>query len=327
MYQNEKSGIYYADFRINGKRTHRSLKTKNEKAAAKMEAELKQKIKDAALIPEWLRVAQEQTDVSLKELFDDAYNEKWQYNTNPTENEHRIDKILEIVEDTPLVSIDMNKLRDTLLTRGISAGTINRYRSAILTAINIGKELGKVSEGYRMTWKKAKEPNGRIRYIDKEIINEAVEKADGDLGELIQVLVETGARLSEIVNLKEEDVDFNTSTVKLYDTKNGTSRAVPMTEKVREILGKKGMGRKQGTFFQFTANTYGKHMIKLNKKLGDNKFTLHELRHTAASRLAHNGCDAFTIQSLLGHSSVTTSQRYVHMSGERLRDVVSLLEG
>jgi len=57
------------------------------------------------------------------------------------------------------------------------------------------------------------------------------------------------------------------------------------------------------------------------------EFVLHSLRHTYGTRLGEAGADAFTIMRLMGHSSVTVSQRYVHPTPEALERAVERLEG
>jgi len=57
------------------------------------------------------------------------------------------------------------------------------------------------------------------------------------------------------------------------------------------------------------------------------EFVLHSLRHTYGTRLGESGADAFTIMRLMGHSSVTVSQRYVHPTPEALERAVERLEG
>jgi hypothetical protein len=56
-------------------------------------------------------------------------------------------------------------------------------------------------------------------------------------------------------------------------------------------------------------------------------FVLHSLRHTYGTRLGEAGADVFTIMRLMGHSSVTVSQRYVHPTPEALERAVERLEG
>ena len=58
----------------------------------------------------------------------------------------------------------------------------------------------------------------------------------------------------------------------------------------------------------------------------DMEFVLHSLRHTYGTRLAESGADAFTIQRLMGHSSVVVSQRYVHPSQKNLDSTVQRME-
>ena len=62
------------------------------------------------------------------------------------------------------------------------------------------------------------------------------------------------------------------------------------------------------------------------RRAGIEGLRFHDLRHTFATRLAEKGIDVETIRDLLGHSSITTTQRYMHSRDERKREAVRLLE-
>lgn len=328
MYKRD-NGIYYCDFIFNGKRYHKSLKTKNEKLAQKLEEKMKDELLQESLIPEWMKQANLMKDITLEELFDDAYNEKWQHNRHPLVPLGYTQRILEIVgEDCNLDSFDPQTVIKVLKASGNTNATINRYQSTVVTAINIGKEKGKVPSDYRLNWKRFPEPKTRLRFISKEAQEEAIEKADEDLKDIIPLLVDTGARLGELLSIEVMDFQSDRKTLTLNKTKNGLPRTIPLTDRAYGVLKKlsRGLEPNKRIFEGLNSNQMVKRMERLNEKLGDNSFTLHELRHTTASKLANSGCDSLTIQSFLGHKSVKTTERYVHISGERLREAVSYLQ-
>jgi integrase len=111
-------------------------------------------------------------------------------------------------------------------------------------------------------------------------------------------------------------------TVLSGKAKSRKSRNVPLSERAVSVLKKRGP---TPTGFVFTradgspipeSHLYQQHarIRQLLKLPAD--FVLHSLRHTFGTRLGESGADAFTIMRLMGHSSVTVSQRYVHPSPE-----------
>jgi len=64
----------------------------------------------------------------------------------------------------------------------------------------------------------------------------------------------------------------------------------------------------------------------VRKKAGLQGLRLHDLRHTFATRLIHAGVDVFTVQKILGHSTITMTMRYVHSFEAQMRDAVAKLE-
>ena len=126
------------------------------------------------------------------------------------------------------------------------------------------------------------------------------------------------------VNLRERPAYV---TVRAATAKNSKTRTVPLTERVRAIL-EAGKDRR-GLLFR---NTNGEPLYHtwldqqhaaVRARLGfSSEFVLHSLRHTFGTRLGETGADAFTIMRLMGHSSVTVSQKYVHPSSESMRTAI-----
>ncbi|MEN2998339.1 MAG: tyrosine-type recombinase/integrase [Brevinematia bacterium] len=142
----------------------------------------------------------------------------------------------------------------------------------------------------------------------------------------------TGLRVSEVTNLTLSDVNF-TSDVIIVKGKGGKRRLVPMhpvlKEKLKlylsirdEIKVKKtelffvGNSRNGGLSIRQIRNLVYKYTSLVGEKLGP-----HGLRHTFATHLLNDGNDIRVIQEILGHSSIATTQRYVHTSLKRLKEV------
>lgn len=142
---------------------------------------------------------------------------------------------------------------------------------------------------------------------------------------MLAMAAHTGARRSELIRSRVEDINFKTSTILLRERKRERghhgSRTVPMSPLLSSILQSWLDGRKSGpTFF----HKPGEHIAKdeahthLELTLADSKWTklkgYHTLRHSMASNLAMKGVDQRVINEILGHMSERTAKRYRHFA-------------
>jgi integrase/recombinase XerC len=151
---------------------------------------------------------------------------------------------------------------------------------------------------------------------------------------IIETLFGTGIRLSELIGLKESDVDFYSNTIKVLG-KGNKERIVPMTkplvnqigtyliEKARQdfnnnaaslIVTDKG-AKLNANFVYRTVKSY-LSMVSTQEKLSP-----HVLRHSYATSLLNRGADLNAIKELLGHASLAATQVYTHNSIESLKTI------
>ena len=149
---------------------------------------------------------------------------------------------------------------------------------------------------------------------------------------MIELLYATGLRVSELINLKVEDIDLNECIVRCMG-KGSKERIIPIgdialkyikiyIESYRSLLIKKQ------TDYLFISN-YGKNItrqgfFKILKKLSITQgilkdFSPHTLRHSFATHMLEYGADLKIIQELLGHSDLSTTQIYTHLTNEKLK--------
>jgi len=151
---------------------------------------------------------------------------------------------------------------------------------------------------------------------------------------LITLFYTTGMRLSELVNLKERQIDFGKQQIKVLG-KGNKERIIPVSSEI--IIEIKEYIQKKKKEFEIPVDVllvtergkkmYQKYPYLLVKTfLGNELKTLdkkspHVLRHSFATHLANNGADLNAIKELLGHSSLAATQVYTHNTIERLKDV------
>ena len=155
---------------------------------------------------------------------------------------------------------------------------------------------------------------------------------------MIELMYSTGLRVSELVNLKLNDLHFTTQTLSCVG-KGNKERIVPMGERavsllrryideVRPKLNKRLEPQilflsSKGT--QLTRQAVWKLLKEQLKICGLNpNISPHQLRHTFASHLLENQVDIRYIQELLGHSDISTTQIYTHVDTKTLNEVVNL---
>ncbi len=150
---------------------------------------------------------------------------------------------------------------------------------------------------------------------------------------ILEVLYATGIRISELTNLKINDVDFTNKVVRVFG-KGSKERIVPINKYALKYLGMYLDIR--GSFLKgkltdyiflnskgeaISRESFGLELNKIVKKQGLNKkVTPHMLRHSFATHMLNQGADLRSIQELLGHSDISTTTIYTHVSNEKVKN-------
>lgn len=164
-----------------------------------------------------------------------------------------------------------------------------------------------------------------------DIINEATKDSDGVRDRLIiEMLYATGVRVSELINIKYEDIDFNNRRIRVCG-KGNKERIVYYGEYAEEVLKEYISTHKKNDYGYLFTNYKGDRITdrgiryiidNIMKRLAVKvHVTPHVLRHTFATDMLNNGCDIKIVQELLGHSSLRTTEVYTHVTNERLKQV------
>ena len=152
---------------------------------------------------------------------------------------------------------------------------------------------------------------------------------------ILELLYATGMRVSELVQVKLKDIDFHHKTIRVIG-KGNKERIVVFGDYCKDILDKYiDDGRHKLTGKEPTdillLNNNGKPLTDRGvRMIIDKLMTLaclnthispHTLRHTFATHMLNEGADLLTVQELLGHANLSTTQVYTHVTNERLREV------
>lgn len=211
----------------------------------------------------------------------------------------------------------------------ISPATVNRELATLKTMFSKAVAWGKLKDSPAKNVQFLREPEGRVRYLEKEEIVKLLAKCSARLRSIVIVALNTGMRRGEILNLKWHDVDFQRDIISLFDTKNGESRKIPMNAQVKVTLIKVKKHPESQYIF---CNRKGEPLSNVRKSFftaiqnaGIINFHFHDLRHTFASQLVMAGIDINTTRELLGHKDIRMTLRYSHLSPDHKKRAVDVL--
>jgi len=151
---------------------------------------------------------------------------------------------------------------------------------------------------------------------------------------IMELLYSCGLRVSELVNLKVNDIDLSSKYVRCFG-KGSKERIIPIGEEAKKVV-KEYLPERELIIKKYNLNTK-KLLINSNGRLATRQdvyefihkqgefihknISPHTLRHSFATHLLENGADLRIVQELLGHSDVSTTQLYTHISKKHLKDV------
>ena len=217
-----------------------------------------------------------------------------------------------------------------------SACTANHLFATLRTIMNTAVKFGVLEKSPCVGLSKFREGPLRERYLSREELPRfmrALAQEDDTLSKAaILLLLFTGCRRNEILSMKWDQVRLDEGKIYLPLTKNGKSRMIILNQKSSEILQdlaftKNIYERTKNSQYVFPSRqgTNKGHIYDLRKTLLNvckaskiYNFRTHDLRHTYASIAVSNGINLYAVQRLLGHSDISMTQRYSHLSCDDL---------
>jgi integrase len=216
--------------------------------------------------------------------------------------------------------------------------TINRFLATLRRALRLAQRWGLVKAVPRIELLSGE--NEREFVLSREREPFYLAACPIFLRNWAEFALETGLRRKELANLRWDDVhqaNGSRGFVRVRGTKSRNSkRTIALTARAARVLERqRGISQCEYVFVRDTdpkrpasVSAVSHAHDDVRKKLEmPQEFVLHSLRHTFGTRLGEIGTDAFTIMRLLGHSSITVSQRYVHGVSETQEKAIALMEG
>jgi site-specific recombinase XerD len=152
---------------------------------------------------------------------------------------------------------------------------------------------------------------------------------------LLQVAYGCGLRLDELLHLRVTDIDSARMVIHVRHGKGAKDRLVPLSLRLlQELRAYWALARPRPWLFPgqradgtLTSSNVQRRFARWVKRAGISKrCSMHTLRHSYATHLLEAGVDVLTLKALMGHTSLQTTARYLHISTQRLQQTPSLLD-
>ena len=333
----KRAKVWWYRFRWNNEEVRESTKQTNKRVAEQMEAAHKTSLAMGEVgIRERVKVP------TLKEFGDDFmkaietqcaekpgtvefYRSRYATLTESELGKRQLDEIDEAIVEKYRQTRAVSKSRRNLT---LSPASVNRELATLRRALRLAFEWKILDRVPRIKLLRGEKNRESILPHDLEAAYFAA--LPSPLCDMAMILIDTGLRLGELISLDWRQVKLDVAdgarfgylTILSGKAKSGKSRNVPLSVRTVEVFRRQGpkvaglvFHREDGSPVQQSLMGQQHNRARTLLKLPAD-FVLHSLRHTFGTRLGEAGADAFTIMKLMGHSTVTVSQRYVHPSPE-----------
>ena len=240
------------------------------------------------------------------------------------------------IEDIKSISrITINSYVRTLRERKLAPTSVIRKVASLRGFFKWATSSGILDKNPAATLEQPKTPQRLPKVVSVKEIDEMLHNNLTPLEHVImELLYSCGLRVSELVNLKINDIDLSSKYVRCFG-KGSKERIIPIGEQAKSVvkeflptrdflikkfsLTTKNLLIKDNGHFVTRQDIYS--FIHNQGKLIHKNISPHTLRHSFATHLLENGADLRVVQELLGHSDVSTTQLYTHISKKRLKEV------
>jgi integrase len=244
--------------------------------------------------------------------------------------EHFGNRLIHSITHSEVEAYKLRRLRGCL-----AIASVNRELAVLRAALNFGKREGWLVKtpfelGAPLISKADETKRNRVLTRDEETrLLAACTGRRAHLRALVIAATDTGCRRGELLTLKWTDVNLpgRIISIRAFNTKTATARIVPISERLFAELTRLHSavsGAPDGLVFGITDNMK-RSFTSACKEAGIEGLRFHDLRHTAATRLASAGLPLSELAGLLGHTQIQTTLRYANTTGEAISRAASIL--
>ncbi len=341
IYKQRGSENWLIEFKVDGKRFRRTSGTNVKRIAETLERKWRQDVIEG----------KHQIKAPARLTFEEAKDRYWKTVVclkGSREHTKTAEKYaLAIIEarfgkSTHIDQISAEEIalwKDALLAKGKAPATVNRYLATLRAILNRAHSDWRALR-HVPAFKLLPLNNMRTTYLNLEDEGRLLDACSDHLRPLVLCLLDTGARLSEALDLTWGDIVMGgnrSSHIIIRHTKNGEPRSVPLTKRCSSMFQNMRpedvpLGDPVFTYRNGKApavpfrHPYGAWETALKRSKVHPGTRLHDLRHTFASRLVKAGVPLFEVSKLLGHKSLSMTMRYAHLSSDSLQSAILKLE-
>ena len=235
----------------------------------------------------------------------------------------------------------MSEYIEARLAEGVANATVDRELEVLSASINLVKLQLEWGLPNPVKGRKLREPEGRLRWLTVSEADQLLRAAKAStaeyLSDFISIALHTGMRKGEILGMEWARVKLHDGLMFLegHHTESAKRRSIPINRVTREALIRRMRHRAEfcpNSPWVF-CNEKGENIKDVKKsfrtacrKAGIKHFRIHDLRHTCAAWLVSSGVPLSEVRDLLGHSTITVTERYAHLAPENIRAAVNKLE-
>ncbi len=340
---------WYIQFQFRGKTFIRSARTTDKRVAEQMEREWRRQLHAQEFLGQRERIT---LKVALDQFCESRQGTPNHYNlVTKAGIVGRLMRTSRYLDE--VTTEDLERLKQERLREGIGAATIKHTVNVVRGAIKHARRMGYLTPD--IDYPEIRTPKHRLRYLtadeEKRLLAELDPKREAlglrahgerrpeidrfiqDSYDLVVLLLDTGARYSEIAGLEWRQVNLTDRSIHLWRPKVRNESILYMTDRVYRILTRRSAGQSGSYVFTNKAGTrrgVACHAIrKAFHRAGLDDCSIHTLRHTHATRLIQNGMSIYEVKEILGHADIKTTMRYAHLEqrevSSKARDVMNRL--
>lgn len=335
VYKSKNSPFWQYDFRTQGVRFHGSTGQTSKRAAERVESRKREEAALGATKPA----------ITLNDGFGRYWEQVAKTQASAATTDYQLANLIAgLGGATAFRDVNQGDLHDYTLRRRakVSDSSVNRETQLYRRAWKFLDKQRRFDLGDEPDWKSLlfREPKERVRSLSDAEEARLFDALRPDLRPFAAFAIATGARMQAVIRLRWADVDFSArnATVQM---KGGGTHSIPLTPSVIALIAdqprigpyvftyvcqKSRENRRKGERYPLSLTGWRRAWAAALAAAGVEDFRFHDLRHTAATRLLRDTGNLKQVQQLLGHTDISTTARYAHVSKDDLRDALSDME-
>lgn len=328
LYKPKDSPYWHFDFVVKGRRFYGSTGVAEKTAARSIEAAERLKAVTGALKRPHMSV-----DVATEKY----YQEKGKHLASSATVNYQLDNLVDgLKAATLLADVDGGTLAEYVARRraNVSNASVNREIELLRRVYKRADKVWRVDVGEMPNWSEIllPEPEGRVRELTDAEEGRLFAELRPDFHAMARFAIWTGLRLSNVIGLRWDQVDFDAKVIRLKVKSRkpgGEARVLPITPLLMALLQGERRRHKEFVF------TYECHRRRPERRRGDrypftktgwrrpwkaalsqakvSDFRFHDTRHTAATRVLRVSGNLKLTKDMLGHRNIATTARYAHV--------------